>query len=199
MMIDVVASLIAKSHSPAAADAYCSFTPDRAQLQALASVGVEVLRHFPPMPGACAVMSAVWAARWQQVEKKTPVYVVAGALLVGAERVFGDESVEIDGAAAFGKSDPSWDGHCWLAFGGYVADVSIFRTAYSAYSPPALARHVIEQFGRGRGLQICTADDAAHAGFQYRPQYVLTDDQITGLFLGARSIVLQERTDQPGA
>lgn len=133
-MIDTIASLIAHSHTQAAADAYRSFTPDRGQLQALASVGVEVLRHFPPMPGACAVMSAVWVARWQQLEN-TPVYVVAGALLVGTERVFGDESVAIDGTSVFSKSDPSWEGHCWLAFGNYVADISIFRTAYSAYSP----------------------------------------------------------------
>src|SRR5262249_990295 len=68
--------------------------------------------------------------------------------------------------------------------------VSIFRTAYSAHSPPALARRVVEEFGHGRGLLICTADDAKSAGLHYKPQYVLTEDQITWLFLGARSIVL---------
>jgi hypothetical protein len=189
MMIDTIAGLIAKSHAPAAADVYRAFIPDKSQVNALVSAGIEVLRHFPHMPGACAMMSAVWAARWQNLER-TPVYVVAGALLVGTEPVFGCENMQIDGVAAFGKSSPSWDGHCWLAFGNYVADISIFRTAYSTYSPPALARHMVEHFGRGSGLLICTPADAASAGLHYRPQYVLTDDQITGLFLGARSIAL---------
>jgi hypothetical protein len=192
VMIDTVADLISKSFTPAEAEAYRAFTPDRSQLQALGSVGVEVLRHFPSMPGACALMSAVWAARWQELEN-APVYVIAGALVVGTERVFGDERRAFDGALVFGKSEPSWDGHCWLAFGSYIADISIFRTSYSASSPPALARLVAEQYGRGRGLHICTPADAASVGLHYKPQYVLTDDQITGLVCGAKAVVQQRR------
>jgi hypothetical protein len=36
--------------------------------------------------------------------------------------------------------------------GDYVADVSIFRTAYSIGSPPLLATHVRQEFGPGREL-----------------------------------------------
>jgi hypothetical protein len=189
-MTGKLAELIAKSYSPAAADVYRSFLPDRTQLEALGRVGLEVLKYCRLGPGACALMSAVWAARWQMREK-TPIHVVAGALLVETERVFGDESETIDGDAVFNTSNPAWDGHCWIAFGNCVADISIFRTAYSAKCPPALARHVSEQFGQGRDLLILTTADAAIAGLHYKPQYVLTDDQITGLYHGARSIAVQ--------
>jgi hypothetical protein len=57
-MIDIVATLIARSHSPEAAHAYREFLPEKQQVQPLKLVGIEVLQHFPRLPGACAMMSA---------------------------------------------------------------------------------------------------------------------------------------------
>lgn len=182
-----LADLITISYSPAAAQAHRVFVPEMEQLRALARVGVDVLRHIPSMPGACAVMSALWAARWR-MESDIPAYVVAGALQVGAEYVFGDGVTATDWGAAFSKSDLKWNGHCWLAFGEHIADVSLFRTAYSRYSPPTLARHILERFGPGRGLLICSAADVRSADLHYEPRYVLTEDQITGLVYGAQSL-----------
>jgi len=187
-MIDTVARLISQTHALVAADAYRSFTPDRAKVHALAAAGLEVLRQFPPLRGPCVLMSAMWASRWQLLER-TPVYVVAGALLIGSERVFGNENTLFDGGTIFSKSNPYWDGHCWLAFGNYLADISIFRTAYSDCTPRILAEHVVKRFGLGRGLLLATERDAANAGLNYRPQYVLTDNQIAELCIGARSII----------
>jgi hypothetical protein len=194
-MIDIVARLISQTHALVAAEAYRSFTPDRAKLNALATAGLEVLRQFPPLRGPCVLMSAMWAARWQLLER-TPVYVVAGALLIGSERVFGDENTPFDGRTIFSESNPSWNGHCWLVFGNYLADISIFSTAYSAYTSLVLAQHMVERFGRGHGLLLSTADNADRAGLHYRPQYVLTDDQIAELCVGARSIIEKPGSDQ---
>lgn len=186
-MASSLAELIAQTHTGGAAAAYRTFRPTRQDLQALAAVGADVLGHFPWMPGACAVMSAAWVARWK-MSNQLPAYVVAGALRVGSARVFGCEPAGA-WSEVFSRSDLSWDGHCWLAFGEYVADISIFRTAYSKESPPVLARHVERQFGRGRGLLICSLADAIQAGLYYEPQYVLSEDEVTGLLLGARSLV----------
>jgi hypothetical protein len=98
------------SSSVDAVEVYRAFTPSGAHLEALKSVGREVLLVFPPMPGACAVMSAAYAARLQTVTD-APVYVVAGALSVGGDRVFGGDRAT-DWGAAFCKDDLSWDGHC---------------------------------------------------------------------------------------
>ncbi len=143
-------------------------------------------------------MSAMWAARWQLLER-TPVYVVAGALLIGSERVFGDENTPFDGRTIFSKSNPSWDGHCWLVFGSYLADISIFSIAYSADTPLVLAQHMVKRFGRGRGLLLSTSDNLDRVGLHYRPQYVLTDDQIAELCVGALSIMEKPGSDQSEA
>jgi hypothetical protein len=179
-----LSELIASSHSPGAGEVYRKFSPNEEQRKALAEIGRDVLLHFPPMPAACAFMSAFYAAR-VQMSTDAPVYVVAGALSVGTTRIFGEHESSRDWAASFNESNLSWDGHCWITFGPLIADVSIFRTAYSENSPPALARYVRESFGTRRGLLICTHAESERLGFHYEPQYVLTEKQITGLIRGA--------------
>lgn len=70
-------------------------------------------------------------------------------------------------------------------FGPYVADVSIFRTAYSSQAPGLLAAHVRQEFGNGRGLLVVRWSDAPKSGLRYSPQYVLTESQVSGLVRGA--------------
>src|SRR5882762_9669788 len=50
----------------------------------------------------------------------------------------------IDGAKVFSQSAVSWGGHCWVQFGKYVVDTSLFRTAYSVKGDPVLAAHVMK-------------------------------------------------------
>jgi len=184
-----LSDLIALSHTAAAAETYRTFVPTDAQLRVLADTGRDVLLHFPVMPAACAMMSAFYAARLQ-TNTHAPVYVVAGALSIGTTCLFGKDADARDWRSAFSESNPSWDGHCWVMFGNLIADISIFRTAYPQYTPPPLARYVAERFGRGRGLLIGTAAETGKLGFHYKPQYVLTEGQITALISGARPFFL---------
>jgi hypothetical protein len=72
--------------------------------------GRDLLKHFPTVPGACVIMSTLFA--WQ-LEKLglPPAYVVAGSLyvvgsrFVGDTRVFG-EAARLDGNARFSASNP---------------------------------------------------------------------------------------------
>jgi hypothetical protein len=175
--------LIAASYSAEAAKAWKAYLPSDADKRKLEAIGLDLLKNLPPIPGTCALMSAVYAARMQSVAT-APVYVVAGTLSVRGVAVFGDGR-PFDGKSVFSESTSSWDGHAWVMLGYYVADVSIFRTAYSAGSPPLLATHVRQEFGQGRGLLIIKWHDAPLSGLNYAPQYVVTDDQITGLCRGA--------------
>jgi hypothetical protein len=178
-----LSDLITLSHTAAEAAAYRSFVPTEAQLKMLGETGKDVLLNFPVMPAACAMMSALYAARLQM--SAAPAYVVAGAFSIGTTCLFGKDAESRDWKLAFSESNPSWDGHCWVMFGNFIADVSIFRTAYSYHSPPLLKRFVAERFGKGRGLLIGTMKEVGKLGFNYQPQYVLTESQITGLIRGA--------------
>jgi hypothetical protein len=74
-----------------------------------------------------------------------------------------------DGKKLFSESNASWNGHAWVMFGHYLADVPIFRTAYSTRSPPRLAAHVRKEFGEGRGLLIIKWANAPGSGPILRP------------------------------
>jgi hypothetical protein len=180
-------SLIADSFSADAAEAWARFVPNEAELRTLAETGRELLSMFPVMPAACVMMSAFYALRLEKV-RAAPAYVVAGSLFAGEKRVFGEDRA-INGRERFSQSDLSWDGHAWLVTGDLMADVSMFRTAYSKASPPVLAAHVIREFGAGKGLFICRIGDAIKSGLRYEPEYVLTQDQVDALGRGVIAMV----------
>lgn len=189
MIPDSLQELILKSR-PEEPESSFAYSPNDSDLEALERVGRSVLENVPYVPGACAIMSALYCAR-VQASTKAPAFVAAGALALGREgsTVFFGGEKGFDGQAVFSRSDLSWDGHCWVMLGDFIADVSLFRTAYSLESPPALAQHVSNQFGQGRGLLICRAQDAAeNLGLHYRPQYILTEQQITNLLLGGEKL-----------
>lgn len=185
--VEIVAGLIEKSYGHDAAAVYRAFRPSNADLTILAEIGVQLLEIFPPTPGACVVMSALYASQLQAVGK-APVHVAVGALSIGNVRIFGNDEL-LDGESRFSRSDLSWDGHAWVVFGNYLADVSLCRTAYSKQRPPLLASHVLREFGPRRGLFISNADDAIKSGLDYFAQYILSEHQITGLARGAMQII----------
>lgn len=180
-----VVELIRQSHSESAAAAYQAFVPTDAHIQQMQDTGREVLNCFPTLPGGCAVMSALYGAILQERMKGAVVHVVAGSLAVNGTAVFGSGAGNIDWNKVFGNSNASWDGHCWVMCGDWIADISLFRTAYSNKSPPALAQYVRREFGEGRGLLITKSDQE----LRYEPHYVLTDAQITALGRGAVHLI----------
>jgi len=111
---------------------------------------MKVLGLFPGrMAGQCALMSAAYSIALEKLGTQ-PGYVVAGSLYIGDKRIFGDDK-EFDGKVLFSKSNPDWNGHAWIVYGDYLADVSVFRTA-DAGSPRLLSKHVAKEYGRGRGI-----------------------------------------------
>ena len=182
-MRDHLYNLIRASYSQAEAERYFAFDSARANLKNVASIGSEVLVQLSPMASACAPMTAVWVTLIQK-RLGVPAYCVAGDLIVEGRIIFGGMS-DTELATAFDKSNSSLDGHCWLGFGEYVGDLSVFRTAYLPQGPKTLLKVVLEKFGPGKGLLLCTGQDAANAGLKYVPKYVLTQAQLNGLLGGA--------------
>lgn len=180
-------SLIAKTQGWPAAKTFKSYTPSDADKAEIAGKARDLLSVFPSIPGACALMSAAFAAHLAR-DPDLPVQVVAGTLSVEGSPVFG-EGQPFDGPVVFGSSHPDWNGHVWVMVGPYVADISIFRTAYSADCPPRLGRHIVHTFGGGKGLYFDAWRHTRQLGLGYEPHYVLSEAEVTGLLTGARSLI----------
>jgi hypothetical protein len=178
--------LIAASFTPAAAKAYRDFVPTEEQLDTVAEVGRDILNRLAPRAAACAPMSAVYAMRLQSIAN-IQCYVVAGSLRVGNTYVFGDGK-PFDGRKVLSESNSSWDGHAWVVIGSHLADISLFRTVYAGKAHPLLTEHVRQEFGEGRGLMIVKQSNAPLSGLYYKPLYVPTEEQVAGLFRGARTL-----------
>ena len=163
----------------------------RSSLQDIVDTGREILEHCPSVAGACASMSAMWTALLRD-RLNLPAYCVAGDLLARGQVVFGDKATIADLKATFQRSTPDWDGHCWVVLGDYIADISVFRTAYSDYSPPQLQRVILESFGEGRGLFLSPEREVGDFGLKYVPRFVLPDDQVSALVRGARDFFLSQ-------
>ena len=178
-------NLIKAAYSPAEVRRHLSLGKGRDRLDAVAAVGREILEHVPLGGGTCAHLSALWTAQTRD-RLGVPAYCVAGDLLARGRVVFGVGRDDL--STAFDNSNPAWDGHCWMHVGGFVGDLSVFRTAYSAHAPKALRDLVLARFGEGRGLYLATPSAAEEDGLSYVAKYVLTETQITGLVLGAREM-----------
>ena len=181
-----IGPLVAASFSPEEASTYAAYVPSEADRTALATAGRELFQHFPPTPGACMVMSALYSVLLEKsVSQKA--YVTIGSLYVGDVRVFGEDG-EIDGKR-FSQSSPSWDGHAWVMLGDLIADASLFRTARSGKGHPVLGPHVQKEFGPTAALMICKAADTELSGLRYEARYVLTQQQVDSLARGAMKLI----------
>jgi hypothetical protein len=178
--------LVAHHHGWQAAKALKSYEMDDASRARLTAAALEVLQVFPNIAGACALMSAALAVRLER-DLSAPIFVVAGTLSVENTPVFGG-AAEIP-AGTFGKSDLDWDGHVWVMVGPYIADVSIFRTAYSAQAPAQLSKHVELVFGPNKGLYVDQWKRTRQMGLNYQPRYVLSEGEVTALMGGAFQII----------
>ncbi|MBS0528238.1 MAG: hypothetical protein JSS22_02445 [Proteobacteria bacterium] len=74
----------------------------------------------------------------------------AGSLYIGDKRVFG-EDVRFDGKALLSESNLDWDGHAWIVYGDWLADVSVCCTA-DAGSPRILSKYIAKELGKGQRL-----------------------------------------------
>ena len=174
--------LIAVHHGWPAARDFKAYEMDDAARARVSATALDVLKVFPPIPGACALMSAAFAVRLED-RLGGPIQVVAGTLSVEGEPVFGDRSPVP--AGAFAQDHLDWDGHVWVMVGPYVADISLFRTAYSRAGPARLWRHIDLTFGPNKGLYVDHWARTRQMGLGYEPTYVLSRDEVNGLMGGA--------------
>lgn len=187
--------LIAAQHGWPAAKAFKSYEMGEADRATIASCAVQLLAAFPATPYANAVMSGAFAVQLERA-LTAPVHVVAGTLAVEGQPVFGDRQ-PFDGPAIFGASHPEFHGHVWVMIGPYVADISLFRSAYSRSGPPRLSRHVDLVFGPGKGLYVDDWQRCRQRGLSYEPQYVLSEEEVTRLMGGAFEIIEKARAERP--
>jgi hypothetical protein len=179
-----LARLIEASYDAAETSRSASFTAAEVHMQLAADTGSNLLRVSPSVPGACTYLTAAWTAILRD-SHNLPAYCVAGDLCVRGRMAFG--CPDLDLSRCFDASSNAWDGHCWLALGQLVGDISVFRTAYAQPENSNLRQVVLEEFGSGRGLLLMHNADALAAGFEYRPKYVLREAQVTSLIQGARA------------
>ncbi|MCE7796346.1 hypothetical protein LWE61_07195 [Sphingobium sufflavum] len=188
--------LIAATHGWAAAKAFKSYRMGDADRAVLATCAVDLLRVFPTRPDSSALMSAAFAVQLDRV-LSAPVQVVAGTLSMEGEPVLGDHR-PFDGPATFAQSHPAWQGHVWVMVGPYVADIALFRAAYSPAGPPRLARHIDLLFGPNQALYVDAWQRSRQRGLHYEPQYVLAEAEVTGLMGGAYALIEEARAERTG-
>lgn len=180
-------SRIAATQDWPAAKAFKAYVASDDDKAIIANKARELLTIFPPVPAASAMMSAAFAAHLER-GLDAPVQVVAGTLSVEGEPVFGDGQ-PFDGPAIFGAGGFDWSGHVWVMVGTNVADISIFRTAYSADCPPRLGRHIVHSFGGGKGLYFDSWRQTRRMGLRYDPHYVLSEAEVTALVGRAHRVI----------
>ncbi|HUD95236.1 hypothetical protein [Sphingobium sp.] len=137
----------------------------------LAACAMRLLAAFPAASNDAELMSAAFAV---QLERRlvAPIQVVAGTLTVEGQPVFDDRQ-----------------GHVWVMIGPYIADISIFRIAYSRFGPAALSRHVDLTFGPNKGLYVDPWHKSHRRGLGYEPRYVLSEEEVTRLMGGAYQLI----------
>jgi len=179
--------LITASFDAAAADAWSKFTVGEADKLVLHEAALKVLKVFPGrMPGQCALMSALYSLALEKLGSQRG-YVAAGSLYIDGKRVFGEDK-EFDGKELFSESNLDWDGHAWVIYGDWLADVSVCRTA-DAGSPRILSKYIAKELGKGKGFLACRMAAMDPSGIRYVPQYVLTQDQVDAVGHGALAMI----------
>lgn len=86
-----------------------------------------------------------------------------------------------------------WDGHCWVEVGGYICDLSLFRSAYALKGPSLLKNFIINNFGEGKGAILLPLNNLPQ-GMDFIPKYVLNESQISGILSG---LAEQSTTGRP--
>ena len=151
-------------------------------LELLGRTGREVLSDVPPRSGDCAMLSALWASGLNEYYSM-PAMVVAGDLKINGRKAFNCKKNIPTSNDSMRTIKEKWDGHCWIEVGGYIGDLSIFRTAYSLGENSNLKNFILSEFGEGRGILVSNKEGLPN-GMEYVPKYVLNDQRIAGLLRG---------------
>ncbi|HAT6977304.1 hypothetical protein [Legionella pneumophila] len=182
MSIDKYLYLIEKFYSKKHADQFSISYLYSTQIELLQQSCRDVLQMLPPQPYECALLSACLVERARQAGLSC--YLVAGSLSLTGRTLF-----EYDPAIEHKNIVENWSGHCWVIINDTIAEISLFRTAYSEKSPTWLKNQIIEHFGEQRGAILATISEIKKLGLYYTPEYVFNDLQLSGLLNYAEQII----------
>lgn len=155
------------------------------EFDALVTTGHQVLRVFPNKAGACVMMSALYVGRLHHLGHRS-ARLVGGTLAIDGSIVFGRSGI----STSFTRSNLDWNGHAWILFGEYLADVSLVITAYGDGGRKRAWKHVRALRRPNQRLYIATPDAAASEDrLTYTPQHLFTDDEIARLYGGALTLL----------
>ena len=148
---------------------------------------IGVLKIVPANAFNCAMLNGLLGAIISD-HSNIPVAVIAGHLDYSSRRLF-NCSRPFPYSTDKKEINEEWDGHCWVELNNLIIDISIFRTIYYGQVPEDLYNEIVTKFGEGRGALLCSANEMINQEFNYIPCYSLTNDQISGLVLGAQTII----------
>lgn len=171
-----------QNYSQTEIDQFFDYTITQIDLDLIQETLLAALANIPSKALACTQISAAWAAMIQD-HSKIPVYVVCGDLSYFDTKLFVCHS-PIPTSTSGRTIKEDWDGHCWLEFGGLIADGSIFRTIYQGQLSDKIKNQIKVQFGENRGAIIGTPEQLVGNHFTYTPRYTLSKMQIDGIITG---------------
>lgn len=180
--ITALRTAILQNHSKAETKKFLTYQLTKDDIDFIQDAAKDVLRNMPPKAFNCTQTSAIWAAIIQD-HSSIPVSVVCGDLQFLDKNIFVCKEPLPDPKNG-NVINGIWDGHCWLEFGGLIADASFFRTVYYGEVPKEFKDLVVDKFGEGRGTMIATPQQMETNGFKYMPKYTLNNLQINGLING---------------
>lgn len=166
---------VAGQHGWAVAKAFKAYAMSDADRAVLSACALDLLQLFPAIPDASALMSAALAVSLER-RMAAPVQVVSGTLWV-------------DGVNPFAQD------YSWVMIGPYVVDLALFRTAYAAWGPARLAKHIDLVFGPGKGVYVDLWKRTARHGLRYDPRDVLGSEDVTRLMGEAFHIIKQAQAN----
>lgn len=158
---------------------------DQKILNTLKGTITETLMHVPHVPFLCLPLSAILYATLKD-KHGIQSSLVTGSLSFGDEIIFKpDFSISGTNNASF----QAWAGHAWVEIGGFIIDISLFRTIYSDKFTKPCKNNLISRFGTGRGAIIASPQAMKEDGFLYAAAEVLTDDDATGIIRGTQLLL----------
>jgi hypothetical protein len=157
----------------------------------LQSAVQEVLILMPLKPFLCLPMSVMLHIRLKDnnIESK----VATGDLSYNNQIIFKqDFSIKEN----LNDAPQEWRGHAWVEISDFILDLSIFRTVYSPEFTKPCKEKLIKSFGLGRGLLAASQVEMQNLGFTYKAVDYLSDDMITGVFVGVQHMFANKRSEK---
>jgi hypothetical protein len=155
---------------------YEAFQLNTDEVQSISIKAQALLEMFPRATDA-ALLSSMCANELSEV---FPVAVLAGTLSYKGVELFSVTQAFPTGGKIL-NSQVRKKAHFWIEFGGYIIDSSFFRRLYAGDVKAPFQHAIMGDFGTSRGAIISKAELVGKYGFNYEPQFSLSQYQISKL------------------